>query len=141
MTLVSLIPPEVTSAVLTALGIGGAWLATLLARRGKKEDTRIGERQQAFQEILDLAASRLSEIARLITERDAAKDRGEKIAASWETRWDRQMERCRNITEPLVATIQELRKGCTAEAEAHADTVLRQLSAHNERDHAPDIED
>jgi hypothetical protein len=46
---------EVTTPILTALGTAGAWFATWLARRGKKEDTRTTERTKAFEEVSKLS--------------------------------------------------------------------------------------
>ena len=137
----SIVSPEVTSGVLTALSVGGLWFGTWLSRREKKEDTRISERSQAFEEILALNKTNAAEIARLIAERDAANERAERVATSWETRWDRQMERCRQITAPLVETIAALRLKPDEVSQVHADAVLRTLAEHNERDHSPDAEE
>lgn len=133
-----LIPPELTSAVLTMLGLGGAWLATWLARRGKKEDVKIAERGQAFDQLLELAATRLAEITRLSTERDTANTERERVRTSWEDRWDRQMKRCREVTDSLVGTISQLRDMAGDEGKRKADDALRVVGQHNERDHTPD---
>jgi hypothetical protein len=133
-----LFSPELTSAILTALGIGGAWLATWLSRRGKKEDNRLAERGQVFEEVLQLAANRLTEITRLGAERDAAVIERERVRTSWEERWDRQMSRCREITDALVVTIDRLRVAAPPSERNAADEAIRQLDAHNERDHNPD---
>lgn len=132
--------PELTSAILTFIGIGGAWLATLLGRRGKKEDTRIAERTQAFDEVLQLADRRLAEIDRLIAERDAANADKEALRESWEKRWDRQMARCRSITDPLVQALNQLQTHAP-HARAEAGQALRDLAEHNERDHTLDLDD
>lgn len=133
-----MIPSELTTGILTALGIGGAWFATWLGRRGKKEDVQLAERGQAFDELKALAAERLTEIHRLAAERDAANIERERLRVSWEDRWDRQMQRCRDITAPLVATIGALRMGCTAEESRRAGETLRALKDHDERDHTAD---
>lgn len=133
-----MIPPELTTGILTSAGIGGAWFATWLGRRGKKEDNQLAVRGQAFDEVLALAAGRLTEITRLAAERDAANVEKERLRVAWEERWDRQMDRCREITAPLVATIGRLQDGCTPEAKAAADNALRRLQEHNERDHDQD---
>jgi hypothetical protein len=132
------IPSELTTGILTALGIGGAWFATWLGRRGKKEDNQLAERGQAFDEIVKLATERLTEIHRLAAERDAANTERERLRVSWEDRWDRQMQRCRDITAPLVSTIGLLRHGCTPEGLHSADDALRALQEHDDRDHVSD---
>jgi hypothetical protein len=132
---VRLISPELTTAILTAFTVAGAWFATWLGRRGKKEDTRISERGQAFDQLVKLAENRLVEINRLSTERDAAVVEREKVRVSWEERWDRQMVRCREITEDLVATIGQLRILSGPAGRQAADDTLRALDEHNERDH------
>lgn len=133
-----MIPPELTTGILTSAGIGGAWFATWLGRRGKKEDNNYRERGQAFDEILQLAAGRLTEITRLAAERDAANVEKERLRVAWEERWDRQMDRCRNVTAPLVAVIGRLQAGCTPEAQAAAENALQRLQEHDERDHDQD---
>lgn len=129
-----LLSPEVTSAFLTALSIGAAWFASWLARRGKKEDTRISERGQAFDELLQLADRRLVEITRLTTERDAAVIERERIRTAWEDKFDRQTSRCRVITEPLVTALKHLQEQAPG-ARAEASDALRSLAEHDERDH------
>lgn len=137
-----LIPPEVTSAVLTGAGIGGGWFASWLARRGKKEDVKIAERAQAFaefRELVDRLEGELErkgvELARVTAERDAAVEARETVRAQGESRWDRQMVRCREITAGLVATISELRRLAGPAGRDAADATLRTLEEHDERDH------
>lgn len=132
------IPTELTTAVLTALSIGGAWLATFLARRGQREDHRIAESNQTFTQLRELGEGRLNEINRLnaaIADERADKER---VATAGEARWDRQMARCRRVTDSLVRAVEMLRTSPTADAEDAADAALLELTRHNEDDHHPD---
>jgi hypothetical protein len=144
----SFIRPEVTSAFLGVLAVAATWFATWLARRGKKEDNRIVERGQAFDQLLELANQRRDEIVKLKAEADKlrgeaslADGKREELRASWESRWDRQMQRCRDITAPLVATIKHLQESPASrmfEVIAEAEEVVRRTEEHNERDHGLD---
>jgi hypothetical protein len=131
-----LIPPELTTAILTAMSIASAWFATWLARRGKREDTKIQEANQAFSQLRELAEARLAEITRLTASLTAANSELDRIRDQWEKRWERQMKRCRDVTEPLVSAIAALRKLAGPAADEQAETVMRVLEAHNQDDHS-----
>lgn len=131
-----LIPPELTTAILTALSIASAWFATWLARRGKREDTKIAEAGQAFNQLKELAEARSAEIARLTADLAAARADIDRVRGSWESRWERQMTRCRNVTDSLIRAIDALKLKAGADAEREAAQVHRALAQHDEDDHS-----
>lgn len=129
------IPPELTSSALTALAVGGTWFASWLARKGKREDTKIAVGNQTFTQLRELAEARLDDIERLTAALAAANAEIERIRSAWEARWDRQMARCRKVTDALVRAITALRKLATPEARQEADRVLVELEEHRQDDH------
>lgn len=132
-----LLSPEVTTSALAVLSIIAELLATWLSRQGKREDNRLAERSKAFDELKQLSETRLVEINRLTTERDAANLEKDKVRKAADERWDRQMARCREITEALVDTITTLQGvGDPQVGQRAAEEALRSLAEHNERDHS-----
>lgn len=128
--------PEVISAVLVALGAIGTWLSVILTRRGKREDTRLQQVDQAFDHMKELADTRAADILRVVSERDAAVADAERIRLAWEARWDRQIVRCRTITANLVDAIAELRKAAgPAVGDVKVNEAMQELQEHNEDDH------
>lgn len=128
------IPPELTSSALTALALLGTWFATWLARKGKREDTRIAQTNQTFTQLRELGEARLAEIIRLtaaLTEANAALER---LRTEWENRWDRQMKRCREITDGLVRGLAALRHPGEP-TPPEVDDALRDLDDHRATDH------
>lgn len=130
-----LIPPELTTAILTGLSICSAWFATWLARRGKREDVKIAEQGQAFSQLRELAEARQAEIQRLTSDLSAARAEVDRVRDAWETRWTRQMSRCRNVTDSLIRAIDALKLKSGAAAEQEAENVRRVLAQHDEDDH------
>jgi hypothetical protein len=135
LALAVIIPPELTSAALTALGLVGTWFAVGLARKGKREDIRIADANQTFTQLNELSNQRLAEITRLAAALSAATLENERLRTAWESRWDRQMKRCRQVTDSLVQALNALRKLAGPNAKEDADEVLRVISAHNQDDH------
>jgi hypothetical protein len=118
--------PDAASIVLTALTIGGAWFATWLARRGKREDNKLQSAAQAFTELQKLAEERLTEIKYW---KDAAiSGRNE-----WEKRSSRQFDRCRKVTDEAATTIARLMAGSAAAEEGVK--ALRDIQIHIDHVH------
>lgn len=117
----------IVSVSLTAIGLGATFLATILTRKGKREDQKLSERQTAYEELYQLNEARGAEIVRLNAAILAIRD-------EWEARWDRQMVRCRTITEPLVRTIVKL-QAARPFPDPEAAEALTELEHHNEDDH------
>jgi hypothetical protein len=128
------IPSELTTPIIAAASVTATWLVAILTRKGAREDNRIREDDQAFEQISSLAATRLTEINRLTAERDAANVERERLRVSWEERWDRQMTRCREITAPLVDALAKLQANVPG-ADQETAAALRALAEHNDRDH------
>lgn len=122
------IPPELTSSALTALAILGTWFGTWLARKGKREDNRIEQNNQSFGQLLSLADARLAEIQRLSAEL-------ERVRTSWEARWDRQMRRCRKVTDSLADAIRVLQRQIPGATQPTAEAALQALEEHELDDH------
>lgn len=116
----------IVSVSLTAIGLGATFLATILTRKGKREDQKLSERQTAYEELYQLNEARGAEIVRLNAAILAIRD-------EWEARWDRQMARCRTITDTLSRAIVKLQQ-VHPDAPTAAD-ALTELDHHNEDDH------
>lgn len=110
---------------ISLLTIAGTVLATVLTRKGKRDDDRREVRQQWFNEMAELAETRREEIERKDAQLAA-------LHAQYEGRFDRQLARCRATTDSLIKAIAELRSSPTGPA---ADRALRQLAEHREDDH------
>lgn len=119
------------------------------AEKGLSEERRaeVGQRMQNMQTVIDRV---LAENVRLVAEnmavrmaRDAAELRAntetDRIREDWESRWARQMDRCRKITEPLVDAIAEFsKKPGNAAAKAAGRRATDNLDDHNLTDHNPE---
>ena len=134
---------QIISLFLGVLGVGGAALGAVLASRGKKDETKLAERKQTFDAVVELGEQRLAEINRLQPLLTAAYNEIDRLRAqhsadverirnSWEERWSRQMKRCRDITDALTRTIIGLKPPHHHEA----DQALADLAHHNEDDHS-----
>jgi NAD dependent epimerase/dehydratase family enzyme len=123
---------SMTSAVMALLIPLGTLLAVILTRRSKAEDHKLAEDQQAFQQIYQLAEIRAGEIVRLANALVTARNDAD-------ARYDRQLFRCRKVTESLVAALEEVRKH-PATAEAMAQQALSLLREHRSYEHGDDDE-
>jgi hypothetical protein len=125
-------PPEVTSAILTATAIFAGLFGTWLARKGKREDVKIAAANQILLEIRALAEERRVEIVVLRTELTAERLAHQETRLREEQRWDRQMKRCRIVTDNLVAA---LAQRWAEKGQQLRDDALRNLEQHNFEDH------
>lgn len=91
--------------------------------RFASENTRLSAEAVALRQARDVAEARADEMV-------------ERVRSDWEQRWHRQMERCRQITEPLVAAIARLSRTSTDEAaRVEAQLATNRLEDHNAEDH------
>lgn len=126
------LPPEITSAILTATAIFAGLFGTMLARRGKREDNRIAETNQNLLELSKLAEERRIEIVAVRAELTAERTAHADTRLRDEKRWDRQMKRCRLMTDSLVKALAE--RWAENGKQLH-DEALRDLEQHNFEDH------
>ena len=142
------IPPELTTAILTSLTILSAWFATWLARRGKREDNKIAEKTMAFSQLeTSLLAAREdlkyqreeAAAARVEKARVEADTRlqVERVQLDYEQKWNRQMHRCRAITDTATRAIVALQQNFDTPERAIeiAEESLDTIRVHNSEDH------
>lgn len=100
----------------------GSVLGVVLSGIGKKQD-------QEQQQVTDQFRRMMDEIT--YWQRTASTTREE-----WEGRWDRQMDRCRRITDRLTAALNTVASQATNPADREvADEALAEVKAHNYNDH------
>lgn len=129
------IPGEVTSALLTATMIFAGLFGTWLARKGKREDNKIAAANQTLIEIRALAEERRIEIVSIRGELTAERIAHQETRDREEKRWDRQMKRCRIVTDNLVNALAER---WAEKGQEKRDQALRDLEQHNFEDHTED---
>ena len=131
-----------TQLILGALTFVASALAAWLMWRGKKADNKVAVRNANYDELERLAKSRLEEINRLQAAKTAADDEVDRVRTSWEQRWDRQMSRCRGVTDKLVDVVAMLKTPpkdhLQPGEEIQVDEVLQELQEHREDDHPED---
>lgn len=113
--------PTIWTVVIAGAGVFGALLGTVLSRIGKKGD-------QELESIRD-------QFGRLISEVNYWKETSVTARDQWEARWDRQMTRCRKITDALVGALAPLLRAASAEDRQAAEKALEDLREHNDSDH------
>lgn len=114
--------PSTWTVVISGVLAAGGIIGTILSRIGKKGDQELQSFSDQFQRML-----RENEyLAKSLADERAARaaDRTE-----WETRFTRQTDRCRKITDAATATIIRLLSGRTDPA---ADATLSQIAEHAE---------
>ena len=142
------IPPELITAILTSLSIGSAWFATWLARRGKREDSKIADRGQAFEQLETSLAAAREDLRYQRDEATAARAEKARIEADtrvrveqaqldYEQKWNRQMHRCRAITDTATRAIVALQQNFDSPERAIqiAESALQDVRKHNSEDH------
>lgn len=98
----------------------GSVLGVVLTKVGKKGDQEQAQVTDQFKRMLDEVG---------YWQNTAVKNREE-----WETRWDRQMTRCRKITDKLVMFVVTTGKADPS-VRTEAESLARDLADHNETDH------
>ena len=109
------------------VAVGGVF-GTILARRGTRGD-------QELQSFSDQFGRMLEENKYLTSQLGEARSEVTRVRTEWEQRWDRQIARCRTVTDQAAAAIARLMGMHTLEDERDAQQVLRDTAAHIESDH------
>lgn len=112
----------------------------VVEERRAETDQRMNNMQTVIDRLLAENTRLVASEVHLRLARDSADARTiehvERVRADWEARWSRQMERCRLITEPLVATITRLSASSNDEgAKVAARQATDTLDEHNLEDH------
>jgi hypothetical protein len=113
---------SVWTIVIAAATVIGGVVGTVAARMGKKGDQELETVRDQF--------------ARLIAEVAYWQNTATDARTEWEGRWDRQMVRCRKVTDALVVAIVRLLRGSTTPEDREvAEKALDDLREHNSSDH------
>lgn len=104
------------------VGIAVTFLGVVLTRMGSSRDQQIQQTKDQFQRLLDEARYW----------REVVGDTRDE----WESRWERQMNRCRKITDEASNTITDLMRYVPPRQQAEANTVLDHMVEHRANDHA-----
>jgi hypothetical protein len=107
--------------IIAAVVAAGGIIGTITSRIGKRGDQELETVRDQF--------------ARLIAEVDYWKATATEGRGEWEGRWDRQMVRCRKVTDALVVALAQLLRGASAEDREAAERALQDLREHNDADH------
>lgn len=118
---------NVVAVCLSVVTIAASYLATILTRKGKKEDQKLSERQTAYEELVHLCDARLDEINRLNAERVVER-------AEFRAQIDRLASRCRAVTDALMQTVTTMRIHPEDAAQA-SEAARRTLAEHREDEH------
>jgi hypothetical protein len=113
--------PSIWTVIIAAAGVAGGIIGTIASRMGKKGDQELESVRDQF--------------GRLLSEVNYWKESATSTRDEWETRWDRQMVRCRKVTDALVGALARLLLGATAEDREIAEKALQDLHEHNDTDH------
>lgn len=100
----------------------GSILGVVLTNVGKKGD-------QEQQQVTD-------QFKRMLEEVGYWQDTTSRTRTEWEGRWDRQMDRCRKITDKLVIFIASIAKSSMdPRVRSEAEDLTSAVKTHNESDH------
>lgn len=111
----------VSQIVMSVVGSAVLLVGYLLAQRGKKGDQEIQETKDQFQ--------------RMVDEAKYWREQTSGSRAEFEGRWDRQIARCRRITEQASATIADLMKYVPSNQQRDASDTLGEIEQHRQDDH------
>lgn len=114
--------PGLWGIVISGVLAVGSILGVILSGVGKKQDLEQQQVSDQFKRMLD-------EVNYWQNTAGATRDQ-------WEKRWDRQMGRCRTITDRLVIALTVISAQSNNSADkAKADEALAEIRAHNTSDH------
>lgn len=114
--------PTIWGLVISGVLAVGSILGVILSGVGKKQD-------QEQQQVSD-------QFRRLLDEVGYWQGTASRTREEWESRWDRQMQRCRVITDRLTTALAVVSDKLEDPAEkAKAAEALEELRAHNTNDH------
>lgn len=127
--------PSTVSLILGLIMALSAFVGHYLSRRGKRDETQqqqiaqaIQERTTAFDQVAALAD-------RYKGDADYQRDLRAKENEGWEKRWERQMNRCRAITDTASNTITNLMRFVPQAQQTDAVHVLDDLADHRADEH------
>lgn len=100
----------------------GSVLGVILSRVGKREDVEQAQVSDQFR--------------RMLEEVNYWQESNSRTRSEWEQRWDRQVDRCRRITDRLSSTVTNLAGQLSSgQAKEDAADALREVEDHREADH------
>jgi hypothetical protein len=111
-----------TQIIMSIVGSAVLLIGYLLAQRGKRGDQEIQQTKDQFQRMVD-------EAKYWKTEAEGARDDLENFR-------DRQLSRCRKVTESAYATISDLIRFVPDEMRRRADHALDEIEQHKATDHS-----
>lgn len=97
----------------------------ILTQRGKKGD----QAQEAIK----------SQFDRMLTENRYLAEQLAATRKEWEARWDRQMVRCRKITDTAANTISDLLRFVPPDKQSKANRTINEIATHVDGDHSDSI--
>lgn len=104
--------------IMAAVGAAVAALGYVLAQYGKRGDQQIQQNKDQFQRLMD--------------EANYWRDQTGEARAEFEGRWDRQIARCRKVTDQAYATIAELIRFVPDPQRQKGDRVLDEIAQHQD---------
>ena len=108
--------------IMTGVGIAVTFLGVVLAQRGKRGDQVIQQNKDQFD--------------RLIEEATYWKGVASDARGDLDSFKDKQLARCRKVTDAAYQTIADLIRFVPPEQHRRADRTLGEIETHNETDHS-----
>lgn len=145
--------PSTVTLILGVLGVAAAFAGHVLTRRGKRDEIRqqqvaqaFEERNTAFEQVSSMAdrykgdadyQRQLREQDRLNHEAELQRERElrERERAAFEGRWQRQLNRCRKVTDAAYDKLTEIIRFVPPVQQRDAGHVLDELEEHRREDH------
>ena len=113
--------PTLSQIIMGFVGLAVTFLGVVLSQIGKRGDQTIQQNKDQFQRLLEEAR---------YWEGQSKSTRNE-----WEARWDRQMERCRKITDEAYVKLTELMHYVPLTQRRDTAHVLDDIEQHRQDDH------
>jgi hypothetical protein len=127
--------PSTVSLILGLFTVAAAFAGHYLSRRGKRDEIRQQQVAQAFEE-RNTAFEQVSALAdRYKSDADYQRDMRAKDRDEWESRWARQMDRCRRLTDSATNTITDLMRFVPLSQQRDAGHILDDIAEHRADDH------
>lgn len=122
-------------AIFTAATLIISYAGYRLSKRGQDVSDREQHFAQEFAALKQVNDTLTAENNRQRSDLNESRKRNRNLREDWESRWNRQMDRCRVVTDSLVQTIATLRTSAAPEDQARAEDALRNLHDHVDADH------
>lgn len=106
---------------MAGVGAAVAVLGYILAQYGKRGDQQIQQNKDQFQRLMD--------------EANYWRGQTNDSRTEFEGRWDRQIARCRKVTDQAYATIAELIRFVPDPQRRQGDRALEEISEHQTNEH------